>query len=72
MLRFLLLLMLIIVLFKVGQENPRVGFGLYLFLVCSFVIYSNNIVESKDLQFERELLKTREGRKIYYEIINSQ
>ena len=72
MLYFILILMLIIVLFRVGQENPYVGFSLYLFLATSFVMYTNNMAECDDLRFERNMLKTPEGRRKYYHIINSQ
>lgn len=72
MLRFILVVMILIVLLRVGQENPYVGFGLYLFLVVSFVLYTNNMVECDDLRFERKMLRTPEGRKRYLEIINSR
>ena len=72
MLRFILIIMILIVLFRVGQENPYVGFGLYMFIAVSFVLYSNNMVESEELEFEREMLKTPEGRRTYYELINSR
>lgn len=71
-LRFILIIMIMIVLLRVGQENPSVGFGLYLFLAISFIMYTNNTVEQEDLRFEREMLKTPEGRRQYLEIINSQ
>lgn len=71
-LRFILIVMIMIVLLRVGQENPYVGFSLYLFLTVSFVIYTNNIVECEDLKFERKMLKTPEGRRIYYDMINSR
>lgn len=71
-LRFILIIMIMVVLLRVGQENPYVGFGLYLFLAVSFVLYSNNAAEYDDLQFERKMLRTPEGRRKYYQIINSQ
>jgi hypothetical protein len=61
-----------IVLLRVGQENPYVGFGLYLFITVSFVMYTNNMAECEDLKFERNMLKTPEGRRRYYELINSK
>lgn len=72
MLRFILILMIMVVLLSVGQDNPYVAFSLYLFMVVSFVIYTNNIAECEDLEFERELLKTPEGRQKYYLILNAQ
>jgi hypothetical protein len=72
MLRFILIIMIMIVILKVGQDNPYIGFSIYLFLATSFVLYSNNIVVYKDIEFEREMLKTPEGRLRYYQIINSQ
>jgi hypothetical protein len=71
-LRFILLIMIMIVLLRVGQDNPYIGFSLYLFLSVSFVLYTNNVVECEDLKFEREMLKTPEGRRRYYELINSR
>ena len=64
--------MLLIVILKVGQENAYVGFSIYLFLAVSFVTYTNNNVECDDLKFEREMLKTVEGRRRYYQLINSK
>jgi len=61
-----------IVLLRVGQDNPYVGFGLYLFLTVSFIMYTNNMVEYDDMAFERNLLKTPEGRRRYYQLINSR
>ena len=72
MLRFIFLVMLIIVILKVGQDNPYIGFAIYLFLSTSFVIYTNNRVKYDDLEFKNKMLKTKEGRKKYYEIINSK
>jgi len=60
-----------VVLLRVGQENPYVGFSLYLFLAVSFVLYANNAVECEDIEFERNMLKTPEGRRRYYKLINS-
>ena len=64
--------MTMIVILKVGQENPYVGFSIYLFLTVSFVIYINNKVEYGGVIFERDMLKTLEGRRQYYQLINSK
>lgn len=72
MLRFILIVMIMIVLLTVGQKNPYMGFSLYLVLAMSFVFYTNNLVECEDLEYEREMLKTPEGRQKYYRILNAQ
>ena len=60
--------MIIGVLLKVARDNPYVGFGLWLFLSVSFMIYTNNIVDRSDIKNERDLLKTLDGRKRCCEI----
>ena len=70
-LRFMLIIIIILILLKVGQQNPYIGFGLYLALVVSFTVYTNSQVEHDDLEFVKEMLKTPEGRRKYYKIINS-
>lgn len=62
MLRFILAIMIIGVLLKVARINPYVGFGLWLFLSLSFMIYTNNQVDRSDIINERNLLKTHDGR----------
>lgn len=82
MLRFILAIAILGVLLKVARDNPYVGFGLWLFLAISFIIYTNNIVDHSDIKDERDLLKTFEGRRQccainlpslnYYSAINSK
>ena len=72
MLRFILAILLMMVLFKITQDNAYIGFGLWLFMAVTFMTYTINSVDCEDVEFERELLKTPEGRRRYYEIINSQ
>jgi len=72
MLRFILALMIMTVIFKVTQDNSYIGFSILLTLSFMFVVYANNIVEYDDVQFERDMLKTPEGRWKYYNIIYTQ
>jgi hypothetical protein len=60
------------VIFKVTQDNSYIGFSILLTLSFMFVVYANNIVEYDDVQFERDMLKTPEGRWKYYNIIYTQ
>jgi hypothetical protein len=63
--------MLIAVLLKITQENAYIGFGLYLLLSVSFMIYTINIVDCEELEFQRKMLKTPKSRKKYYYMLNS-
>ena len=72
MLRFILAIMIIAVIFKVSQDNLYVGFGIYMFMAVAFMIYTINAVECDDVEYQRKMLRTKEGRKKYYYIINSQ
>lgn len=72
MLRFLLIIVLMCIIFKVSQYNVYIGFGIYLFLAASFMAYTSNTVDQEYNDYERELLRTKEGRDKYYYIINSQ
>lgn len=72
MLRFILALTVITAIFRVSQDNPYVGFGILLTFALMFAIYTIDMVEHEDIIFERNLLKTPDGRKIYYDIIHSQ
>ena len=36
------------------------------------MIYTINLVDEEDIRYEREMLKTPEGRRRYYQLINSQ
>lgn len=72
MLRFLFAIMIIAVIFKVSQENIHIGFGIYLFMAVSFMFYTINSIECDDVKYQRKLLRTKEGRLLYYNIINSK
>ena len=71
-LRFILAVLLCMVIFKIGQDNPQLSFGLWLFIALSFMFYTINSVDCEQIEIERELLKTPQGRRQYYRIINSQ
>lgn len=69
MLRFILALIIIIVIFTIAQENTYVGFGILLAFYFMFINYTINIVDRDDIIFERNLLKTPEGRHTYYNLV---
>ena len=72
MLRFILAVMVMAVIFKVSQDNVYIGFSVLATLALMFIVHTNNIVDYDDVQFERDMLKTPEGRQRYYDIIYSQ
>lgn len=71
MLRFILLVMIMAVLLKVSQDNAYIGFGIYLFLSISFMIYTINSVDYEEINFERKMLNSPAARKRYYYMLNS-
>jgi len=75
MLRFILIVLIIAVLLKVTQENAYIGFGLYLFLFVSFMIYTIDIVNATDdcdnVHIERKLLRSPASRKKFYYMLNA-
>ena len=72
MLRFILALLLMTVIFKITQDNAYIGFSILIALAFMFIVYANNVVDYDDVRFERDMLKTPEGRWRYYNIIHSQ
>jgi hypothetical protein len=70
MLRFILAVILIAVLLKVTQMDPYVGFGLYMILATSFMIYALNAVDCDEIESRDELLKDPRNRGKYYYSIN--
>ena len=72
MLRFILAIMLMTVIFKVTQDNAYIGFSILVTLALMFMVHTNNIVDYDDVRFERDMLKTPEGRWRYYNMIYSQ
>lgn len=72
MLRFILAIIMIIVLLKITEDNAYIGFGLWLFLAVTFMIYTINNIDCKDVNFERKMLSTADGRRKYYKLINAQ
>lgn len=72
MLRFILAIILIVIIFKISQENVYVSFSICVALALMFMFHTNNIIEHDDIQFERDMLKTSKGRQKYYNIIYSQ
>lgn len=73
MLRFILIVMIMIVLLRVGQDDPFIGFGLYLLLALSFIYITTNYIEK---QIESGALEQipddEEEREKYYYVINSK
>jgi len=61
---------------KITQDNAYIGFGLYLFLFVSFLIYTINTVNTIDCNettsIERKILRSPSARRKYYYMINSQ
>ncbi|VBB18856.1 hypothetical protein YASMINEVIRUS_1388 [Yasminevirus sp. GU-2018] len=45
MLRFILMVMLLLVILKVSQEDPYLGFGIYLTLSVGFMLFTVNEIE---------------------------
>lgn len=72
MLRFIFAVITIACLLKITQDNAYVGFGIWLFLAVSFMIYASDSVDQQHIEFERDMLKTAEGRRQYYAIINAK
>lgn len=72
MLRFILCMLLVAVLLKITQTDPYVGFGLYLTLGVSFMVYSLNRVDCEDLEERNRLLKNPDTARYYYQVINSK
>lgn len=66
------MILVMAVLFKVTQENAYVGFGLWFSLAIMFMIHTLNEVDCEDVEFERDMLRTKKGRQKYYYLINSQ
>jgi len=72
MLRFILALLIILVLLKVSQSNPQMGFGLYFLLALSFTIYTIDIVDRDDVEHERNVLRSTKRRQLFFQTINSK
>ncbi len=72
MLRFIVAVLTLMILLKISRDNAYIGFAILLFLILAFMTYTIDSVDEDDIRSERELLKTPEGRRKYYEIINSQ
>jgi hypothetical protein len=72
MLRFILIVMLLIVIVKVSQDNPYIGFGMYFALSAGFMIYTLNIVDKDEIELRIKKSKIRGRSHDKYDIINSQ
>lgn len=69
MLRYILAILAIIVILRIGQDNPYISFAAITIPMMLFVFWSLNNVDNINKERERQMLKTIEGRrKIYYEI----
>lgn len=71
MLRFILMVVLLAVIFKVSQNNPYLGFGIYFGLSVTFMIYSlNSVACDKNLStINKQMRKIKRKRHAY--IVNS-
>lgn len=72
MLRFILAVLFVAVLLKIGQDDPQTSFLICLTLSLFFVVYTNLKIDKDDIEFERKMLRTPESRRRYYRYINSQ
>jgi hypothetical protein len=70
MLRFILAVMILIVMFKITQDNAYVGFGLILTGMIGFITMTNWEVDSNPQT--SELDEEIDRNPTYYQIINSQ
>lgn len=70
MLRFILIILVMAVILTVTQNNPYIGFAIWIFLVTTFMAYTINVVDHDDIKYERDMLKTNEGRRKYF-LLNS-
>jgi hypothetical protein len=72
MLRYIFAIIFLAVLLKITQQNAYVSFGILMFLILTFMIYTIDTIDQEDTQQKRDMLKTIAGRMRYYSIINSQ
>ena len=72
MLRFILILISIAVILKIGKNNPYIGFTIYLFSILCFIIYTINIVNKDEKKIKTNIEETLNKRKIYYDKMNSK
>ena len=54
--------MIMAVLLKVAQRDAYIGFGIWMVLVVSFMMYSNYVVDCDDIEFK---LKSKNKEKQY-------
>ena len=69
MLRFIVAVAMIVIIIKLAEDNPQVASGIILALYLGFVLYSTNLADKQINDADRKLLKTSDGRKIYYGMI---
>jgi len=72
MLRFILIVMIMVVLLRIGQDDPYTAFGLYLLMSVSFVYYANNYVDTEVKDGRLNVAKLEANRIAYYRKINSK
>jgi hypothetical protein len=61
------------VIFKPSQDNPYLGFGMYLLLLVGFMMYANNKVEcDEELEYEYRKNSRIRMKDDYYYLINFQ
>lgn len=72
MLRFIFIIMILVVIMKISQDNPYVGFGMYFFLSVGFMYYTINIVDRDEEELRAKRRKSAAIYDNYYYTINSQ
>jgi hypothetical protein len=72
MLGILLASIAVAILFKITQENVYAGFGITLIFVLSFMIRTFRDIDNDDIKMKKQKMLTPEGRKKYYQHIDSK
>ena len=72
MLRFILIVMLLVVITKVSQDNPYIGFGIYFALYVGFMIYTLNIVDKSESNLRISKQKIKSNYDAYFSKINTK
>jgi hypothetical protein len=65
-------LLMIAILIELARQNAYIGFGVYLFIVLLFAVFTINEIDKEDIEFERRMLRNKRNRRLYYNLINSQ
>lgn len=72
MLKVIFAILFLALLIKTAHYNVYLSFSIFLFVYVSLMIIISEHVDYDDILEERRLLRTPEGRRKYYHIINSR